>query len=184
MPSRTSLLLAALVALLVARFLIIPWTDRMSESRDSLRVLTDRLDRSEAVFSNRELLTNSLTDLEASVAAMRVHYPEVEDLSAFQLTQQQEVNRLLQQAGLQLVVFDWVLSGDVEGSTLGFSRFRLQVRGEVLAQAKLMAAIESEFLHAAVREMGVAPVNAQQIARQGGSSDLNTVIDVYFRKRP
>lgn len=184
MSSRTSLLLVALGVLLIARLVIRPWADQMSDSRDNLRVLTDRLDRSEAVFANREALISSLAELEKGVADMRLNYPQVEDQSSFQLAQQQDINRLLQQAGLQLVVFDWVLSGDVEGSTLGFARFRLQARGEALAQAKLMTAIEAEFPHAAIREMGVSPVNAQQITRQGGSSELSTVVDVYFRKRP
>jgi len=184
MSTRTRLLLTALIALLAARFFILPWVDRMGESRDNLRVLTDRLDRSEAVFSNREKLTTALSDLEARVAKMRAVYPEVEDLSAFQLAQQQEINRLLQEAGLQLVVFDWTLSGDVEDSTLGFARFRLQARGEVRAQAKFMASIEIGFLNLSVREMGVSPVNAQQVAQQGGSSELSALVDVYFRKRP
>lgn len=184
MSSRTRTLLAVLASLLVARFFVVPWVERMDESRDNLRVLTDRLDRSEAVFSNREALTRSLADLQRNVAKMQANYPAVEDLSAFQLAQQQEVNRLLQQAGLQLVVFDWTLTGNIEDSVLSFARFRLQARGEVVAQAKFMASIETSFLNFSVREMGVSPVNAQQVAKQGGSSELSTVVDVYFRKRP
>lgn len=180
--TRTQGLLLLLAGLLCVRFVVLPWQASLAESRDRLQVLTDRLDRSETVYANRESVVAALARLETEVEAIEDQFPLEPDVSGFQLAQQQALTQQLQADGLQLVIFDWVLTAPEENSHLHFARFRLQARGEIGAMARFTSALESDFAHATVREIGISPVNAQQIPRQGGTAQLSLLVDLHFRK--
>jgi hypothetical protein len=178
---RTRTLLLLLATLVAVRFVLLPWRESQDESLERLQVLTDRLDRSEAVYANRELINKSLAKLEKSTEGTRARFPDAADEAAFRLQQQQAVSGKLEAVGLPLSEFNWVVGGELADANLRFSRFRLQTSGDVGAIARFVSSIETTDTHLLVRELTLTPVNAQQISLGSSSTQLTMLVDAYYR---
>ena len=178
---RTRTLLFLLAALLAVRFVLLPWRESQDEALERLQVLTDRLDRSEAVYANREVIKKTLAKLEKATEATRVRFPDAADEAAFRLEQQQAISSKLGAAGLTVSEFNWVLSGESPETNLKFSRLRLQTSGDVGAIARFVSALETADPHLLVREMILSPVNAQQISLGSSATQLTLIVDAYYR---
>ncbi len=178
---RTRTLLWLLAVLVAVRFVLLPWRESQDESLERLQVLTDRLDRSEAVFANRAVITDALGKLEKSTEATRSRFPDAPDEAAFRLEQQQAVSDKLEAVGLSVSEFNWLVAGELVDANLRFSRFRVQTSGDIGAIARFVSSIETSDPHLLVRELTLTPVNAQQIGLGSGSTQLTLLVDAYYR---
>ena len=178
---RSRLLMVLLGALLAVRFIFLPWWEYQREKIDSLQIVTERLDKSEAVLRYRAPILASAGALEKEMSTVLGAYPKAADDEAFRLSRQQEVTEQLQAKGLRLSVFDWTLAGDLEGTSLRFSRFRLQSTGDVANVARFISALEASAPSLYIRDLIVTPRNPLQNGAPGASVEFSLVVDAYFQ---
>ncbi|MBM4231538.1 MAG: hypothetical protein FJ184_12470 [Gammaproteobacteria bacterium] len=182
-PDRSRLLIALLGALLAVRFAFLPWWEQQQAAIESLQVVTDRLDKSEAVIRYREQILASARSLEQEVAAVLNKLPESDDDESFRLSRQQQLTEKLQAAGLRLNVFDWTLAGNLDGASLRFSRFRLQSTGDIASIARFVSGLEVEGPSIIIRDLIVTPRNPLRDSAPGATVEFSVVADAYFRPR-
>lgn len=179
--SRNRLLLGVALALAAVKFLLMPWIEAQSASRESLQVLSRRLDRSEGVIRNREDIRLAVKQIDASTRDARAIFPASPDAETFRLESQRQASAIATAAGgVSVKVFEWVLDGEAGDARLAFSRARLQLDGQfrqlVLAQSRL----ESQLPHVVLRQLNfVAPSPIDQ--PNESQSTLTLVIDFYYR---
>ena len=181
-PERRQLLVGILVALLAAKFLILPWIQAQSDARERLVVLTNRLDRSIGVVLNRNAITTTLEQLSKTNALERVKFPQSKDNGSFQLEAQQRVTETIEQRSLRIEVFDWILDGAPDSSGIGYIRGRILVRGDQRTIGLLLGALEGQFQNMVVREV---LFNFEYPSRGSleNRTTMTLVADFYFRRK-
>lgn len=179
---RRRVLIGALVVLASLRFLILPWIDQQTESREQLEVLTKRLDRSTGVVLNRGAITDALSRLEKANTVDRQLFPQAVGAEAFRLDAQQRVTRIVDGQGLQIEVFDWILDGQPDASGLGFVRGRIFFKGDLRKLAFLIGSLEGELPNMVIREALYGfeyPVSGNGEHR----TQITLIADFHFRSK-
>jgi len=177
--SRNQVLFAVAGALVVIRFVIVPWLDWQAEQRDALAVMTQRLDRAVGVIENRVAIDKGVIEVEKNVVGLRERFPSEPDLETFRLQSQQQVAAIATEFGLNLRVFEWVLDGEDPDARLVHSRSRVQLEGSARALAKGQANLETRLSNVAVREVILNFRNPSVGPDDQGS--LTLVMDLYRR---
>lgn len=178
--SRASVLVGAALVLAALRFLVVPWISQQDERRQQLEVLTQRLDRSQAVVGKKDAILGAQAKLEAQVSEARERFPVATDVDQFRLDQQRRISTLATQRGLKVLVFDWLVSGDVNDAGLAFGRASVQVEGPVDRIIIVHGELEGSLPYAAVREFSMNP----RYPAPGPTADVAAatfVVDLFYR---
>lgn len=177
---RNRVLLILALVLAIARFIMIPWIDQQTERRDNLRVLTQRLNRSEGLLQSQAEILKDFAVLTEMKQKVQSRYPIVSTPEAYRIQAQQEVSTLAAEYGLSVTLFDFILEGEHPESNLRFVRAQVRVEGGLDAVARLHGEIEGRMKNASVRAMIVEsvsfPVSGPGDARVRGSINA----DLYF----
>jgi hypothetical protein len=147
---RRLLLLAGVLAAI--RFVVFPWLELQADWHDQLKVLTQRLDRSEALLANRSIIEKALLSAEQDHAALLSRFPEAVDDESFKRETQQQVSAIATELGARVTYFDWL--EPVESvSGLGAQRARMTVEGGMRSLALLQGQLETRMPHLFVQEV-------------------------------
>ena len=176
---RYRLLLIFALVLAAIRFVIVPWVAHQGERRDSLQVLTQRLDRSETLVGARESILKQAGTLTAATRAARARYPVAQNSDEFRLLAQQQFSMLAQEAGIMITVFDVLLEGEQQEANLKFVRARVQIQGALNRVARFHGEIEGRMPHAAVRSFRID--SPMPIAGPGDPTVQGSMtVDLYY----
>lgn len=176
---RAQWLLGIAAALAVARFVGVPWVAAQNEQRQQLDVLTQRLDRSEGVTRNSEVILAARNALTKGGEAAFGVFPSAADDDP-RLSAQRRLTDLATRAGLTVTLFDWLVDGEVEEAGLAYSRASLRLEGPLDKLILMHGALEGSMPFAAVRDFQVKA----RTAVAGPSSaaiSATLVLDVFFR---
>lgn len=178
--ARVRVLLYVALFLAGIQFLILPSIEFRSNLRDEVLILTNRIDRAEAVLNNKAQLEQISADLERSSAAVLQLIPSPPNEDAFRLTTQQMVTSMVLETGSTLSVFDWAFGGEVEGTEIRFVRSRITVSGDVSSLAKFQSLLDARSSNALVREWSL--IAERDVVRgTPAKAALNAVIDFHYR---
>lgn len=179
---RNRWLIGLALSLAAIKFILMPWADAQTESRQALQVLTQRLDRSVGVVQNRDAILNSHAALQASISAARGRFPEVESVEKFRLQTQTQIGQMMSSRALNTLLFDWILEGKVDEANLKFVRARFQAQGELRKIADLQAELEGGLPNLIIREVRLmTSVPVKEVDGYGGN--ITFVADFYFREK-
>jgi hypothetical protein len=178
---RYRVLLIVALALAAVRFVVVPWVDHQGERRDSLQVLTQRLDRSEGLVEARETILKQSTTLTAAAQAARTPYPVALNSDEFRLLAQQQLSMLAQESGIIVTVFDVLLEGEQKEANLQFVRVRLQLEGALNRMARFHGEIEGRLPYALLKSLRID--SSYPIAGPGDPTVQGSLTaDLYFAK--
>jgi hypothetical protein len=177
---RRALLLGIAAVLALLRFGVMPWIQAQNDARDRLQVLTQRLDRSVGVVSNRDAILAARDQLSGAAAAARSRFPAAASREAFQLDSQRRVGAVISTTGLKLALFDWVLDGKVDDAGLEYGRIRFQVEGPLRDMVRLHGDLEGTLPFLVVREVQLN-FRGEAAALDDTAVTLSVVADLFFR---
>ena len=177
--SRGQTLLAVAAVLGLIRFGYLPLLEWQDDWRESLVVLTNRLDRSVGVVANREAIIKSAADLESANAKLRARFPQSKDSDAFRLEAQKAVTDLFFSQGGTVSMFDWILDGQEPRSGLRYARARIQVQGGNRALARALARLEGSYPNTVLLDV-LGNSQAPAYAPTDGGTAMTLVADFYF----
>lgn len=178
--SRMQWLLGVAGVLAVARLVIVPWAEAQTEQRQQLEVLTQRLDRSEGVVANREVILAAQERLRKDAENTLTVFPLAPGDDESRLAAQRRIAALANQAGLTVTLFDWLLDGEVNEAGLAYSRASVKLEGPLDRMILMHGELEASLPFAAVRELQVR----SRSAVSGPSSDPASavlVVDLFYR---
>ena len=180
MNERTRLLLGLVGVLAVLRFVAVPWMQGQARIHDQLYAITLQLDRAEAIAEAGSELEAQRDSLFSVAEGLAARAPQAVLGSEHRLQVQRELRALVESAGLELKVFEWVLDGEDETAGLSFGRIRLQVQGSLREVAEAHVGIEAGYPNIFVRDLSVT-------MRRGsgglGSTASGTLeLDLYYRQ--
>lgn len=180
MTARYRQLLWLAVALASARFILFPWLGLQADWRDQLDVLTQRLDRSEALLANQAFIEQTLTRVRNEHQSLLIRFPVATDDESFKREAQQNISAIATELGLRVTYFDWLESVD-SVDNLGAQRVRLTAEGGMRSLALLQSELEARMPHLFIRGLSYdlrAPI--------GGSwefpSSATWTFDLHYRK--
>lgn len=166
--------------LVVLRFLVVPWVSWMSEQRQTLEVLTKRLDRSEGVIEHRKEIEQSAADLRAVLKVLRERYPQASSVEEFKLAAQQRISTVLAEGALRAEVFDWIVDRFDDPPVVARVRARIQVNGTVQSLALVQGRLETTLPNLIVRDVRIEP-RAPTKTPSSTPASLSLTADLYFR---
>ena len=146
---------------------------------NQLYAITLQLDRAEAIAEADPELEARRDALSSVVQALAARAPLAEPGSEHRLQVQRELRSLVESAGLELMVFEWVLDGEDEAAGLSFGRVRLQLEGQLRNVAEAHVGIEAGYPNIFVRDLTVT-------VRRGSGGLASTAngimeLDLYYR---
>jgi hypothetical protein len=134
------------------RFVVFPWLDLQAQWHDQLKVLTQRLDRSEALLANQSTINQALSSAREQNATLLNRFPEAGDDESFKRETQQQIAAVASELGTRVTYFDWL--EPVESNTgLGGQRARMTVEGGMRSLALLQAQLETRMPYLFVKEI-------------------------------
>ena len=178
MSSRVRILLGLAAALVVLRFVVVPWVEAQTGVHDRLFAVTRQLDRAEGIADAGTELGARRDALAEDVRVLASRAPLAEPGSEHRLAVQKELRAAIESAGLELTVFEWVLDGRADSAGLAFGRVRLQIDGSLRQVAEAHVQLEAGLPNAFVRNLVVS------LRRGGGMSGLASAtleLDIYYR---
>lgn len=178
MSSRVRLLLVLVAVLAGIRFVVVPWTEAQADTHDRLFAITRQLDRAAALVETGDELATRRDALAGVVAELAARAPFASPGSEHRVQVQRELRGVIESAGLQLQVFEWVLDGEAEAAGLVFGRVRLQLVGSLRNLAAAHVGIEAGLPHAFVREL---LVNVRRGGQLDTSANAIMELDLYYR---
>ena len=179
MNSRARLMLGLALTLAIMRFVVVPWVAAQEGKHDQLFAITRQLDRAEAVVEVGSELTARRGAMAAAVSELAARAPLANPGSEHQLQVQRELRAVVESAGLQLQVFEWVLDGEAEAAGLVFGRVRLQLEGQLRNLADAHVGIEAGFPHVFVRDV---VVNIRRGGQLSSVANATFEIDLYYQQ--
>jgi hypothetical protein len=181
-PARRRFLLGLALTLAAVRFLVIPWLDIQADMFERLDVLTNRLDRSTGVITNRDAILKSVAGLEAANTADRVRFPESAGTEAFRLETQQRVTSIVAARSVQLEVFDWILDREPDKAGFGQVRGRVFLKGDMRQLGLLLGDLEGGLQNMVVRE-AVYTFDLPVSGSGEWTASMTVVADFHFRRK-
>jgi hypothetical protein len=176
---RRRLLLGALGVLLFVKFVVLPWLDWQSAQRETLMILTKRLDRSLGVVANSTKIVETRAALRTEVAKLEDLFPKVKSSSDRKLEAQRSIEEVAIQNGVSVSSFDWVFQTESKPGEVGYARARILIGGDLRSIALMHGAIESNLRGVTIRDLLVTP---NGLAREplAKSSTMSLTADFYF----
>jgi hypothetical protein len=178
---RKRLLLGIAAALAVARFGIVPWLDSQAEARETLEIVTKRLDRSEGVADNRDAIVAAREALAKQAEPLRARFPMAATPDEFRLVAQQSIGRLARASNVEMRVFDWIVEGRVEAAQLRYGRARITLQGALRDVVRAHGELEGALGNAAIRELQVQ-MRRPASGPGEGVAEATLVVDLYYRQ--
>ena len=163
------------------RFILVPWWLWLGESRQTLEVLTKRLDRSVGVIEHRQEIERSAADLRSVLKVLHERFPEAKSVEEFKLSSQQKISAILNESSLRADVFDWVVDRFDDPPRVARVRARIQVAGTVQSLAVLQARLETSMPNLVIRDVRIEPRNPTK-APSSTAASLSLMADLYFRE--
>ena len=151
--SRYRTLLIVALVLAAARFVVLPLVSLQAEQRDNLRLLTQRLDRSESLVERKEIILTQTSRLNAAYRNARSRYPVAGSPDEYRLQVQQQISALAQECGVSITVFDVLLDGAQPDARLGFVRVRMQMQGGLSRVARFHGEFEGRVQNASLKSV-------------------------------
>lgn len=179
MSSRARLLLAFAAALMVIRFVVVPWIATQAEMHDRLFAITRQLDRAEAIVAAGSDLQSHRDTLAAVTQELAARAPLAASGSEHRVQVQRELRAAVESAGLKLKLFEWVLDGEPTATGLAFGRVRLQMEGVLRNVAEAHVGIEAGFPNVFVRDLNVSVRRGGQLAN---IANATMELDLYYRR--
>lgn len=175
-------LLGCLAAVLVVRFAFLPWGEWFTEQRTRLEVLTDRLERSNAVLRNRERIVSTLAKHEELIAVARGPFPVESIVTDYKIKVQQSIGAIVGRSSSNNVqTFEWIFEGKAEAQSLRYLRARITIVGTSRALSDAHAALEGEYPNMVVRELSFNATGFGVGDPDGAGQTLTLVSDFFFR---
>lgn len=173
------------VALLLAglRFLIVPWMQFQSVQSEQLQALTAKLDRSQSLKGNGEIIERTHDRLVKDVESIRGRFPEASDAQGFKLDAQRQLNQIASSIGLKVTLFDWLIDGKEENSGLAYGRAKFRIEGSLRDVIRLHGEIEGQLRSTAVREFDLELQSPASGPGLDGAAATFTV-DLYYWVAP
>jgi hypothetical protein len=173
--------LLVLLAILVGlRFVVLPWIESQSATRDEVSVLTKRLDRSQSLLANEELIKKTDQYLTNSLRGVRSRFPSHGSVDSFKLEMQPKIGEVAQLNGMTINLFTWVLDGEVKDAGLRFVRTRVQLTGSLAQLAAFQGQLEGDMPNVFIREIAIAG-NSAGVMPGDVLGTLTLTADLYFR---
>jgi hypothetical protein len=179
MSSRVRLLLTFAAILMVLRFVVVPWLSTQADMHDRLFAITRQLDRAEAIVAAGSELQSHRDTLAAVMQELAARAPLAVPGSEHRVGVQREFRAVVESAGLQLKVFEWVLDGEPTATGLAFGRLRLQMEGTLRNIAAAHVGIEAGFPNVFVRDLNVSVRSGGQL---GSIANATMELDLYYRQ--
>ena len=142
MNSRVRLLLTFAAILMVLRFVVVPWLSTQADMHDRLFAITRQLDRAEAIVAAGSELQSHRDTLAAVMQELAARAPLAIPGSDHRVRVQRKFRAVVESAGLQLKVFEWVLDGEPAATGLAFGRLRLQMDGNIVDLGEYSAFVQ------------------------------------------
>lgn len=152
MNERYRRLLMVAVVLAGLRFGVVPWLDWQAAQHDRLQVVSQRLDKSEALLKNTDLLMPALQKIEDEVRQLREPFPSGVREDQFKRESQQQITALVESLGLTVDYFDWLDAVEAPAGLSG-QRARFTISGGMRDLALMQGELESKISHLFVSEV-------------------------------
>ena len=150
MTARYRQLLWLAVGLASVRFIIFPWFDLQADWRDQLDVLTQRLDRSEALLASQAAIEQTLSRVRKEHQTLFIRFPVATDDESFKREAQQSISTIATELGLRVTYFDWLEAVD-SVDELDAQRVRMTVEGGMRSLALFQGELEARMPHLFIR---------------------------------
>lgn len=177
---RTKKLIGLLLILAVARFGLMPWIESQAEMRAQVQIQTRRLERSETLVLNKQLIESTDKSMTTRMTALDARFPVHGSTESFRLDAQPRIGEIASLNGMTVNVFSWVLDGEVREAGLRFARARIQLTGPLRALASFQGQMEGEMPNLIVREVALA-TNTSGVMPSDVLGTLTLTVDLYFR---
>lgn len=178
MNSRVRVLLGLAGVLAIARFILVPWFDAQADMSDRLYAVTRQLDRAEAVVAIGPDLEARRDSLARTVEKLVARAPQAESGSEHRVQVQRQLRTIVESAGLNVQLFEWVFDGESEPTGLAFGRVRMQLEGTLREVAEAHVMIEAGLPHVFVRSL---LVNVRSGGSSAGNAGATIELDLYYQ---
>ncbi len=179
MSSRVRILLAFAALLMAMRFVVVPWIATQADMHDRLFTVTRQLDRAEAIVTAGSDLQSHRDRMAAVVQELAARAPFARPGSEHRVQVQRDLRAVVESAGLQLKVFEWVLDDEPAATGLAFGRLRLQMEGTLRNLAEAHVGIEAGFPNVFVRDLNV---NVRRGGQLADTANATMELDLYYRQ--
>lgn len=144
--TQTKLWLLIVLALLVGlRFIVVPFLDQQQVQREELMVLAKRLDKTQALLTNQDLLQSEISKLRQWHSQQANSLTVGADEQSISLTTQNELQNELENHQVALQMFNWGLSARLNPQSDYFVKeANLTAQANFIAFSQLIAALEDK----------------------------------------
>jgi hypothetical protein len=137
--------LLLLVAVLAAlKFVFVPLIAWQNQTYSEITQLQSRLDKSEHVIKQQSQIAEALLQREAKLAAYnQLIFPQ-QDIAAFRIERQKQLNETFAQAQVQQLNLGWLPAFKFEDAKLHREQVRLNLKGNAAQVLSLLVKLESQ----------------------------------------
>ncbi|RUO56266.1 hypothetical protein [Pseudidiomarina homiensis] len=137
--SQQNLLLIAGV-LAAIQFMIVPLMEYQDQEHTELRLLEQRLSRSEQLLENQQKVAELAEQVKSNEAQLLEAIPVATDRTVFRIDLQSEIQRVAREHSLRLEEFNWLTESQAVSDTVQVQRAKIRLSGAVsqLAEAHLV----------------------------------------------